>query len=63
MIGVVVAAVATRTMTTLLHGVTPLDPLTFAAVAAALSIIAAVASYIPAHAATRIDPLTALKAE
>jgi putative ABC transport system permease protein len=61
--GIAAAAFATRLMTTLLHGVTPGDPATFAAVGIALSCVAALASLIPAWRATRIDPVIALKTE
>ena len=47
----------------ILHGVTPADPATFAAVAAVLLTIALVTSVIPALRAARIDPVVAFKAE
>ena len=62
-IGMVAAAAATRVMTALLFGVSPLDPLTYAAVAIALGGTALLASYLPAMRATRIDPAVALRAE
>lgn len=55
------ALTATRALQGLLFGVTPADPLTFAAVA--LVLVALVASYIPAWRATRIDPMVALRYE
>ena len=57
------ALALTRLMSNLLFGVTPTDPATFAAVAVLLTIIAAAAAAIPAARATRVDPLTALRAE
>jgi ABC-type lipoprotein release transport system permease subunit len=53
----------TRMMSSLLFGVKALDPLTYAAVAGMLIAAAALASYVPARRATRIDPLEALRAE
>jgi ABC-type antimicrobial peptide transport system permease subunit len=63
LIGVVGAVLAARLMQSMLHGVTPRDPLTFAAVAAALMVVAILASLVPALRATRVDPVVALKAE
>jgi ABC-type antimicrobial peptide transport system permease subunit len=50
-------------MTKLLFNVQPGDPLTFAAVAAILGGVAAIASYVPGRRATRVDPVIALRAE
>jgi ABC-type antimicrobial peptide transport system permease subunit len=47
----------------LLHGVSPYDPVTFAVVPAVLLGVALAASWIPAHRATRISPILALKSE
>ena len=62
-LGLVGAAGLTRLTSTLLFGVTPLDPATFAAVAAFMLVIAAAAAIVPARRATRVDPLTALRAD
>jgi putative ABC transport system permease protein len=62
-IGAVGAAALTRTMRSLLFGVSATDPLTFAAVALLLAAAAVVASYLPARRATRVDPLVALRSE
>jgi putative ABC transport system permease protein len=62
-IGMGVAAVATRVMAALLFGVSALDPLTYIAVAIGLAATALLASYLPAHRASRVDPAEALKAE
>jgi predicted permease len=52
-----------RLMGSLLFGVKPIDPLTYAAVALALAAAAVIASYIPAMRATKVDPVDALRAE
>ena len=62
-IGLGLAFGLTRLMAGLLFGVSPLDPVTFVAVAAGLTGVAAVASYLPAHRASAVDPINALRAE
>ena len=63
-IGVVVAAlVFTRFLGSLVFGVSPVDPLTFAAAAALLTVVALAAHWIPVRRALRIDPASALRAE
>ena len=62
-IGVVAAAGASQLMRGLLHDVRPADPVTFVAVAALLSAVAAVASFVPAWRASRVDPVVVLKGE
>jgi putative ABC transport system permease protein len=57
------AAALTRFMAALLFGVTPRDPVTFGASALTLLMIAAIASWVPARRATRVDPMVALRAE
>jgi putative ABC transport system permease protein len=57
------ALALTRFMDTLLFGITPTDPATFATVSALLAAVAAIASYIPARRATRVDPVRALRRE
>ena len=59
--GVVVALAGTRAATGLLVGVSPTDPIVFAAAALFLAAVALVASYVPASRATRIDPNQALR--
>ena len=62
-IGLVAAAGVTRLMTSLLYGVQAIDPLTYAAVAAGLIGVAALASYLPARRASAVDPAESLAAE
>jgi predicted permease len=62
-VGVLAAAFFTRFMGTMLYGVEPLDPVTFLTVIIALSAVAALAAYVPARRASRVDPLTALQYE
>jgi putative ABC transport system permease protein len=62
-IGIGGALGLTRFMEALLFGVTPTDPLTFVSVSMLLAAIAAVASYIPARRATRVDPVRVLRQE
>lgn len=50
-------------MATLLFDVPARDPWTFGGVTVLLAAVAAAASYLPAHRATRIDPLAVLQAE
>jgi ABC-type antimicrobial peptide transport system permease subunit len=60
-LGFVGALVSTRLIATQLFGVTPHDPLTFAAVGAVLATTGLIACAIPALRATRVDPITALR--
>jgi len=62
-IGIAASLAITRLMSSLLFGVTATDPLTFIAVAALLSAVALLASYIPARRAVRVDPMVALRYE
>jgi hypothetical protein len=62
-VGLGAAAVVGRLLRTLLFGVSPLDPLTFAAVPFVLAVAAALASYLPTSRAAAINPVDALKAE
>ena len=62
-LGLVGAMLLTRVMANLLFGVTATDLATFSAVPVVLIATAAIASYIPALRATRVDPVTALRDE
>jgi putative ABC transport system permease protein len=62
-LGLVIALYATRVLQDMLYGVSPHDPLTFAAVVALMLSVSLLASYVPARRATTIDPMTALKYE
>jgi len=62
-VGVGSALVVTRTIASLLFGVTPHDPVTLAAVSLGMTAIAMIACCVPAARAARIDPMLALKIE
>ncbi|MGH9541946.1 MAG: ABC transporter permease [Terriglobales bacterium] len=62
-IGLAIAFFAARVLAALLYGISPRDPLTFAAVAIFLGAIALLASYLPARQAARLSPLAALREE
>lgn len=62
-IGVVVALVFGRVMSSLMYSVRPSDPLTFLGVTALLAVVAFLASAIPAYRAARVDPMKALRYE
>ena len=61
--GIALSLAVTGLLRGLLHGVTPADPATFALVAVLLTVVAAIASIVPAWRASRVDPVLALKSE
>jgi predicted permease len=63
MIGLGAAAAVTRLMSTLLYGITPLDPVTYVAVPLVLVAATVLASYLPARRAASVDPVEALRVE
>jgi ABC-type antimicrobial peptide transport system permease subunit len=62
-IGVGVAIVAVRLMSSLLFKVSPADPITYVAVCIGLIATTALASYLPSRSAATVDPVEALRAE
>jgi len=61
--GLVIAPLGTWFGRSLFYEVSPFDPVTFAAVSVFLIAVAALASYVPARRATRVDPVQALRGE
>ena len=62
-IGIVAALTLTHWMRSLLYGITTTDPITFAVVTVILTAVALLATFVPAHCATRVSPTVALRYE
>jgi hypothetical protein len=63
LVGVLIAAIASKLIAKILYGVAPRDPLVLSGVALALLTVAALASALPACRASRADPMEALRAD
>lgn len=62
-IGLLAAGGVAHLFRSLLFGISALDPATFAAVVLLLSLVALLAAYVPAHRASKLDPITTLRSE
>jgi putative ABC transport system permease protein len=62
-LGLAGAAGLSRSLTAMLYGLTPLDPATYVAVAGLFAAVTALASYVPARRAARVDPMAAIRCD
>jgi ABC-type antimicrobial peptide transport system permease subunit len=62
-LGIPATLLATRTIKSQLFGLTPADPFTFIAAALVISLVTLIAAWFPAHRATKVDPMVALRYE
>jgi putative ABC transport system permease protein len=60
-LGLAAASASTRLLQGMLYGVTPLDRPTFLGVSLLFGLVAAIASYVPAYRATKVNPIVALR--
>lgn len=60
-LGVLVALATTRVLSSVLYGISPTDPLIFAAISLLLAAVALLACWLPATRAANLDPMVALK--
>jgi ABC-type antimicrobial peptide transport system permease subunit len=61
--GLAVSLMLTRYLSTMLFGVTPTDPMTFAALTGVMLAVTVAACYVPARRAARVDPLSAIRVD
>jgi ABC-type antimicrobial peptide transport system permease subunit len=59
--GALLSLLAGRVLSSVLYGIGPTDAIAFAAAVAALLLVALLANLVPAHRATRVDPMVALR--
>ena len=62
-LGVGAALALSRVVRAVLFGVSPMDPMTYAAVSGVLAAVMLLATYLPARRAARVDPVVALRAD
>ena len=62
-LGLTLAGGVSSSLSRMLFGLTPLDPLSFAAAATLLLVVALAAAWLPARHASRVDPIVALRQE
>ena len=62
-VGALTAILLTRVLSSMLFGVSATDAATFVMVPLALAVVSALATYVPARRATRVDPLSAIRTE
>jgi len=63
LVGLPLSMLATRTLTSLLYEVSPVDPTTYIGVSMLLLSVSLLAGYLPARRATKVDPMVALRCE